>query len=210
MGNGAPVSHAQAAAMGITTTILNKSVHEHVLHLVENSGSTSCDRCRKSCKYFYQCAQCGIGHWDLCMSCYSNVCTKENTLTDEDQLRCYTVLSDRNKRQQVIEKISSNLPNLSEDDQRIVNITLEILKNDKIDAVAISRAVNTVLAAEVKDEIKQEVITELGLDQIDPTGLFSALSLVKSIAKGDINGTVNGVAGLVVGKMLFAAVCSIS
>jgi hypothetical protein len=207
MGGGTSVPESEAARLGISGHILNTSIHSHHLHLI-NGGSNSCNTCGRGSDYFYRCGQCD---WDLCMHCYSKICETQKHLTDEDEMRCHQIFSDPAKRRQIIEALSQNMPDMSEDDRRVADICLELLKADHINGKKITKAITTVLADEVKDEIKQNVIAELGLEHLDPTGITSAFKLIRSFAKGDVNGVAKGVAGLVVGKMLFVAVgCTVS
>jgi len=207
MGGGASVSESEAASLGIKGQILNCSIHSHHLTLI-TGGSNVCNTCWGGSQYFYRCPQCD---WDLCMSCYSNICQTQKHLTAEDEMRCQQIFSDPAKKEQIIEAISQSMPDMSPDDQRVANICLELLRADHIDGRKLSKAVGTVLADEVKDEIKQSVIAELGLQNLDPTGITSAFTLFRSIAKGDVKGAATGVAGLVIGKLLFVAVgCTVS
>lgn len=211
MGAAVSVSDDEARFLGMKRQILNASIHMHVLTLVKSSGGLSCDSCSNGSEYFYECSECGLGSWDLCMNCYSNICQQQQHLTAEDEMRCQQLLSNPTERARVIDAISQSFPEMSPDDQRIANICLEILKSGKVDGRTLGVAVKTVLVDEVKDEVKQSVLTEMGLQNIDPTGITSALNLIKSVAKGDVKGVATSAGGLILGKLLLAAVgCTVS
>ena len=91
---------------------------------------------------------------------------------------------------------------------------LEILQSPKVNADQIAKlvAITTAkkMAGELGQEVGKDIMIEAGLGTFDPTGLLSAVNLFRAAANGDIDGVLKSAASILVGKLLLAALCTIS
>lgn len=117
------------------------------------------------------------------------------------------------RKKEFLDKLSEEISNLSEEESVALRSAVEILRNDKITSDQVVATIATISANrvqdQIKDEVKGQVLAELGLSEIDPTGVFLALDLIGAVAKGDVNGAANKLAIAILAKVAVGLLCVI-
>lgn len=106
---------------------------------------------------------------------------------------------------------------MSQEQAAAYNIVVGILQKKDATAGNLASAVAKLAVAEakgqvmdkVKEEISSQVAEKLGLSSFDPTGLLSAVELIRAIGKGDLDAIAQNVAVIIGAKLLLAVVCTV-
>jgi hypothetical protein len=166
----------------------------------------------------YQCPQC-----DICAKCFNDSCEKKTQIlekVDLDRLNAF-MLNPELKRKFEDVLLSKVTSESSKEEELAIEAFIKILRtpdmNPKKMAEIIAKVCVDDYKSDTRDQIAQQVLREFGIEFIDPAGLMSAITLCRSLAKGDIKGACKSIAEVIVmelvaelGVVVFVALCVVS
>lgn len=195
------------------------SVHKHPLRLKASESSLHlCDLCRKSMRaqdYKYKCGDC---NFDLCLPCFYAKSNTDPAVDIDGTMKLRAIVANPASRQKLADALEETKGQLGDDvsagDDVAIDTALAILRNPKVTADQIVKITATLTAKKVRGEVgaavAESVLAEAGLGSLDPTGILSAINLVRAAARGDVQGVARGAASIILGKILLGALCTIS
>jgi len=198
---------------------INVSFHSCPLEFHKAKGAfKACDLCETDFEIGEMKYRCRQHTFDLCLKCYSKHVNKDPNLDANERARLQQMVDDPKARQVLIDSLKeATTQDMSQEQAAAYDIVVGILQKKDVTAGNLASAVAKLAVAEakgqvmdkVKEEISSQVAEELGLSSFDPTGLLSAVKLIRAIGKGDLDAIAQNVAVIIGAKLLLAVVCTI-
>jgi hypothetical protein len=159
----------------------------------------------------YQCKRCDT---DICMACYHKMISKSKGLEVQDKSRLHQMLDDPKERLNLITTLTEASGALENPGEKVAfELAIKMLKDPKVNSEQLIAVVSKLAAkealGEVKAEVAKEIGQELGLSAVDISGVLSAISLIRSIAKGDLAGVAKSAASMIAAKVILGLLCVI-
>eukprot|EP00899_Mesostigma_viride_P007978 jgi/Mesvir1/17181/Mv07602-RA.1 len=200
------------------------NIDRHPLQLGKTASITcTCDKCSKRIPngaQKYQCRQCDN---DVCMACFSKIQQDTDAksikslageLDKSDRARLKQLVDDPEQRISLIEKLTEASGAVDEPAEKAAfEMAITMLKNPNIKGDQLVAAVAKLPAkqtlGEAKTELEEEIAAEIGLADMDPTGVLSAVSLIRAVAKGDVGAVAESAAKILFAKVVLSALCAV-